>query len=493
MGTAAYMAPEQVLGAKEVDPRADIYALGVVLFEMLTGHPPFIDANGSNSGSDFLVKQAHVQTTAPLVRTFEPSVPGHIEAAISRALEKDAAKRFSSCSEFSRAISEGRAEDVARILPQESLEKSNFSNSQSGGTIADLRKGFACLRNDLLNATTTERVALILFFPLSAIVLYHINENADDPFESLLIASSFFYLALVTYLGARKKSTHCTVVAAIPFSLWFSFFCFGVAVDCFHWRRPEELLLAGSLSFPACATIVVFQALAIRSVFPRDRFEYSLAVRNGLRFSAICVALAFITFAIGKVTKEKVDAKAFNAYVISRDGTKIAVYDYPSGYGEYGPATAPDEIFYVDNFKPKTDLGAAVNHSKLSYRGYERDLDLRFSSPSMFARNHAEAQKYCSEQGARLPTIRELFDYCTAGTKEATYGDYPNQRCGQVAIWSASVKSDNRKLAWMFCDEACSNAKLPDDLKDLPRGYPPTEPGKHHRSEKAMVRCVRSD
>jgi serine/threonine-protein kinase len=98
MGTPFYMAPEQCEGAREVDGRADVYALGVVLFEMLTGKLPF----GGDSDSEVLRKQMRMQ--APPVRSLVPGVPVALDAIVRRALAKAPADRFPSMAAFGEAL-----------------------------------------------------------------------------------------------------------------------------------------------------------------------------------------------------------------------------------------------------------------------------------------------------------------------------------------------------------------------------------------------------
>jgi eukaryotic-like serine/threonine-protein kinase len=87
IGTPDYMAPEQIRAAGEVDARTDIYALGVMLFQMLTGRLPF---TGENPG---IVVLAHLHQPAPDPRALLPDLPAHIAQAILRALAKDPAER----------------------------------------------------------------------------------------------------------------------------------------------------------------------------------------------------------------------------------------------------------------------------------------------------------------------------------------------------------------------------------------------------------------
>jgi serine/threonine protein kinase len=87
MGTPLYMSPEQVRSSKDVDYRTDIWSLGVILFEALTGRPPFV---GSTTGA----AAAIVADPPPSPRDLRPEITPELEAAILRALEKDPRNRF---------------------------------------------------------------------------------------------------------------------------------------------------------------------------------------------------------------------------------------------------------------------------------------------------------------------------------------------------------------------------------------------------------------
>jgi serine/threonine-protein kinase len=107
LGTPHYMAPEQAMGEREITPRADVYALGVVLYEMLTGDPPF-------TGSTPQAIVAKVLTEAPRpISTQRHTVAPQVEEAIFTALEKLPADRFATAAEFSMALA-GHATAAAR-------------------------------------------------------------------------------------------------------------------------------------------------------------------------------------------------------------------------------------------------------------------------------------------------------------------------------------------------------------------------------------------
>jgi serine/threonine-protein kinase len=90
LGTPAYMAPEQAAASPNVDHRADIYALGALAYEMLTGQPPFTGANPQ------AVLAAHVSRAPEPVTSRRPAVPAGMNELVMRCLEKRAADRWQS-------------------------------------------------------------------------------------------------------------------------------------------------------------------------------------------------------------------------------------------------------------------------------------------------------------------------------------------------------------------------------------------------------------
>ena len=98
VGTPHYMAPEQIAG-REVDARADVYALGCLLYEMIAGHTPFA---GAPDDVQVLYRQVH-EIPQPLRRRV-PEVPAALDEAVSRALAKDPRARFPNIAAFARAL-----------------------------------------------------------------------------------------------------------------------------------------------------------------------------------------------------------------------------------------------------------------------------------------------------------------------------------------------------------------------------------------------------
>ncbi|MES1204932.1 MAG: serine/threonine-protein kinase [Pseudomonadota bacterium] len=98
MGTPYYMSPEQGEGKVQIDNRADIYSLGIILFEMLTGKVPF----GGEGYGEIIVK--HITHQAPSARKINPRISAAIEMVLFQALAKDREDRFQTMQEFREAL-----------------------------------------------------------------------------------------------------------------------------------------------------------------------------------------------------------------------------------------------------------------------------------------------------------------------------------------------------------------------------------------------------
>ncbi|MFN8574674.1 MAG: protein kinase [Gemmatimonadaceae bacterium] len=114
VGTPAYMSPEQARGDRDIDGRSDTYALGCMVFEMLTGRPPFLGPNALS------VMMQHANEAVPPLRDLRPDVPLHVERAVSRALAKDADARFASALDFATALQSHTPGSLAALRTAES-------------------------------------------------------------------------------------------------------------------------------------------------------------------------------------------------------------------------------------------------------------------------------------------------------------------------------------------------------------------------------------
>lgn len=97
LGTADYLSPEQARG-ETLTASSDLYSLGVVMFEMLTGRPPFVGPTAVS------IAMQHASASPPSLRQFNPSVPQALEQLILRTLQKEPEDRFRSAAEMQQAL-----------------------------------------------------------------------------------------------------------------------------------------------------------------------------------------------------------------------------------------------------------------------------------------------------------------------------------------------------------------------------------------------------
>ncbi len=97
IGTPAYMSPEQVRSDDSIEATTDIYSLGIILFEMLTGHQPY----AADTPTRLMMR--HVLDPIPSLRSFNPDLPGSAQRVIGRAMAKDKRDRYSSAGDMAQA------------------------------------------------------------------------------------------------------------------------------------------------------------------------------------------------------------------------------------------------------------------------------------------------------------------------------------------------------------------------------------------------------
>ena len=106
LGTPAYMSPEQASGDREIGAASDVYSLGVVVYEMLVGRPPFVGASAQS------VMARHVMEEPRPMRASRPEIPPTVEHAVARALAKEPSLRFESAGDFVLAMTNAMEGDT---------------------------------------------------------------------------------------------------------------------------------------------------------------------------------------------------------------------------------------------------------------------------------------------------------------------------------------------------------------------------------------------
>lgn len=187
VGTPAYMSPEQAQGFP-LDGRSDIYALGVVIFEMLTGRRPF------DGDTPYSVAVMQVTKPPPSLRGFNPQILPTVEAVVLKALEKDQNRRFSTATELAGAL------DDADLIP---LAKTMQHPTSSYGTPQHQQP-------------TPPRAMTPVMVRLDAPVPPRIARRQSSPFMLLLAATLIAVLLGALVLGIYLVLSNETIEADEP-------------------------------------------------------------------------------------------------------------------------------------------------------------------------------------------------------------------------------------------------------------------------------------
>jgi eukaryotic-like serine/threonine-protein kinase len=187
-GTAFYMSPEQARGAGDVDPRTDVWSLGVVLYEFLAGRKPFV-------GEQFLeVIHQILSFEPPPLATLRPDLPAKLVAAIERAMRKDAAERLLSVKVLGEALAPfvSSRPEVEPPVPEQAL----------GATLA----------------TPATRSGELSLGERAEIVNSRANESLVEPpgsgfLKKALLLTAIVVVAAVALLVARRRSPEPAAVA----------------------------------------------------------------------------------------------------------------------------------------------------------------------------------------------------------------------------------------------------------------------------------------
>jgi beta-lactam-binding protein with PASTA domain/tRNA A-37 threonylcarbamoyl transferase component Bud32 len=268
LGTAQYLSPEQARG-ETVDTRSDLYSAGCLLFEMLTGRPPFV------GDSPVSVAYQHVREEAPAASSFNPAVTPALDSVLARALQKDREDRFQDAAAFRRALLDaGRGIVLAATgaLRTEALDVTGRTASATGPGAASLAGAAAVLSDPRTRAM--ERVPAERGLPDRTTAA---EDSEDDHFDVLDRGND-----RDRHTDRRRRSSRAA---------WFTVFFVAVLLVL---AGGYALLttISGERPEPAAATVVVPElvgmteadatdAIVDAGLVPSSDEQYNATVEDG--------------------------------------------------------------------------------------------------------------------------------------------------------------------------------------------------------------------
>jgi serine/threonine protein kinase len=328
-GTASYMSPEQITGSR-IDRRTDIYSLGIVLYQMLTGELPF---KGESQGH---IIQQHIAVTPPSLAEARPDLPPALSQVIGRALGKLPEARQQSAqelyAEFAAALMSKAApqsahrglpshEQITEVMSQDvppTVWAGQFAAPQPAPetvqqTIPVIGSTENILKSPAVSIATAERVPARLARP----------ENVVNRKWSTIIFFAIAGAIVFPVLGilALRVLAHASFFTDYPLSplLGLAFFglLFGFSISALRWSKPVIYCTLGGAGVLLLLSILV-PHLIPPSAYSINRRYLVILLHN--MFTGAVLGLAICTLSLPVRTDQKV-----NSYLLSGSACAIIV------------------------------------------------------------------------------------------------------------------------------------------------------------------------
>ena len=256
LGTPAYMAPEQIQN-RPIDTRTDIYALGITLYQMLSGQLPF------QHESDFETMNSQVSATPPPMKQMFPYAPIQYQNVVNRALEKDPNNRFQTVEEFSAALENPENVPAPGVAP--TVVAAGAMTMGSAPTLMETSKTVAASGMTASSAAamaSTPAIAKTVLqpgvTPAAAMPMPPAKKggwNSGHTFAAVAVAAAVIILAVVSF--SKKGSAVSGAQINAPSSTSTQNSALGspqAAAPAPAASVPDDLMKSGSASDPSAAS-----------------------------------------------------------------------------------------------------------------------------------------------------------------------------------------------------------------------------------------------
>ncbi len=205
LGTPRYMAPEQI-ECKAVDGRTDLYALGLIMYEMLTGDIPF----QAESTYQLMYKRANEPAPAPNLSN--PEIPGWLNRVVMKCLERDPARRYQSATEMLEDIKAERAPDI--IAPP--IKKKGHSKQIVMAALAVVIVAIALITGMLIRGRTGGQQSTATSNPVTVLVGDFSNQTGDPVFDGTLEPMFNVALENASFINAYNRGRARKLAQQLP-------------------------------------------------------------------------------------------------------------------------------------------------------------------------------------------------------------------------------------------------------------------------------------
>jgi Tol biopolymer transport system component/tRNA A-37 threonylcarbamoyl transferase component Bud32 len=399
LGTALYMSPEQIQGT-EIDARADIYSIGITLFEMLSGKPPF------DAKTVMTLMMMHLNNPVPDLHELQPDIPAELIAITNKALSKNRDERFQTAGDMAAAL---------RHLPQQPQETAKVISQ----TLAE-----ATFIETALDKETGETTVEPTDFPNPAVLRYPstIAEQAAQPVEIMEESAAQAYPAS-TQVERRKMPSwvpFLLLLLVIGVGGYFALTRFLPGSGLFSLKVSPTAQTSGYVQTPTSFVVALENTPTLP---PTDQqILTSLVINQGTPSPVSARVAADYANPHGKIVftcSVYLDSARYQICMINADGTGFK--QLTSESSNYYPSMAPNgqsvvfvsfrtDIWQIYELELDSGIAKQITNGSEEWSGPEISPDGRSIAASKNVNDYQEIWMMDRNGGNQVPLVQMSTD-----------------------------------------------------------------------------------